>query len=166
MYLKYCRVTMPATNGQESSTGAPSDKQMIALHRFGCNIPKGLNRGDAHDWLTYLIGKKAGGEEITEDDVAHLPTPSFHPASELPAGPAAPAAPVAPVSVAPTGPIMPTSDSWVHYESVIEEVVVVGMTRRRSVKLTEHPAPGETFEQTISRLKKIAEAGLDGVSVA
>ena len=154
---------MPATNGQESLTGPPSDKQLIALHKFGCAIPRGLNRGDAHEWLTLLIGKKANGEEITDEDVAHLPVPSFRPASEAPAPSFSYPAPAPAVSSvpAPTGEILPTSEAWVHYETSIEESVLVGVVRRRSIKYTEHPAPGETFHAATIRLAKIAEDRLD-----
>ena len=154
---------MPATNGQESLTGPPSDKQLIALHKFGCAIPRGLNRGDAHEWLTLLIGKKANGEEITDEDVAHLPAPSFRPASDAPAASFSYPAPAPAVSVAPapTGEILPTPDSWVHYRTVLEESVMVGVVRRREIEYTVHPAPGETLDDTTVRIGRIAEARLD-----
>ena len=153
---------MPATNGQMSEpTGPPTESQLGALRRFGCAIPKGLNKGDAHEWLEMLISKLKRQETITDEDVAHMPAPSFQPASTLPPAPAPTTAPAPAVTSPPAnGDILPTSDSWVHYETVRQESIMVGIVTTRSVKLTEHPAPGETFEQTIARLGKKAEAAL------
>lgn len=152
---------MPATNGQMSEpSGPPTESQLSALRRFGCAIPKGLNKSDAHEWLEVLISKLKRQETITDEDVAHMPAPSFRPASEVPPGTFSYPAPAATVMATPPGPIMPTPESWVHYETVRQESIMVGIVTTRSVKLTEHPAPGETFEQTIARLGKKAEAAI------
>lgn len=100
------------------------------------------------------------------------PAPAPTPQPALPAPPAAPATPPVPTP-APTpaprpespGDWEPSPDSWVSVEMELTEEVMVGVTSRRLVKISDHPFPGETAGSCSARIRSAVERALKGAPV-
>jgi hypothetical protein len=150
-----------ATN---SDRNAPAtDRQKAALGNFGAKVPKGINFGEASDWLRLLCSRLDHKEEITEQDLAEPPVEeNFRPAAQLPPSPqpsVSPAVPTDPPVPSGNGGVirLPTPDAWVTVELEAENSTLLGHRRRLVAKIAEHPGLGETFDECLVRLGKHVE---------
>ncbi len=136
-----------------------SDRQVDALKKFGAHPPLGLQKGEASDWIDLLVHRLKSNEKITDEDLAEPPhQEGFVPASSLP-----PSVPTHVPVPAPNGPVeyLPPLESWATYEHEVLVQVGVGVTHRRYAKVSDHPAPGETFDRTFRRIKENVERALE-----
>jgi hypothetical protein len=142
-----------------------TEKQIAGLRKFHARIPAGLRKGEASEWMDLLVKRSKFGPPI--DDLVLSGPPSFHRASEkAPSVPPAQSPPPAPKTA--PGPVlpppvtnpMPSPEDWVTCESektVTDEAS--GEINRVLIKMSVHPAPGETFEQTRDRLLRLTSPG-------
>lgn len=146
------------TNGHGPATPA----QLAALEKFRAQIPPGLSKAEASDWMDLIHRRLTAKERLSPEDLSG--PPSIRPASDLP--PTGRlidySTPSPPPASEPAGPIdpLPSSDEWITVETEVSNDVGDGMHSRRYVKIAAHASPGEGYTQAAKRLMKKAEDGL------